>query len=216
MRISRRVDAGVRHRRRLLRRAAFSDDRVALSIADVVGKGLPAALLMSNLQAAVRAFASGDGAAARRLRQRQSPALPQHRVRQVRDVLLRRLDGVAATLSYANAGHYPPLLVRADGRLEKLSTGGTVLGVFPDTAYDEAELPLVPGDRLLFYTDGITEARDSAGEEFGDDGLAELLVKHRALGAAALHSTILDHVAAFAADGFQDDATIIAVEIPDK
>ena len=171
---------------------------------------------MSNLQAAVRAFASSE-------------ARPHTICASVNRLLClnitsgrfvtfcyARLDGVRRTLSYANAGHNPPLLVRADGRLEKLSSGGTVLGVFPDAAYDEAELPLLPGDRLLFYTDGITEARDSAGEEFGDDGLAELLVKHRALGAAALHSTILDHVAAFAADGFQDDATIIAVEIPDK
>ena len=68
----------------------FSDDRIAVSIADVVGKGLPAALLMSNLQAAVRAFATAVGRAARRLHQRQPAALPQHRLRQVRDVLLRR------------------------------------------------------------------------------------------------------------------------------
>jgi sigma-B regulation protein RsbU (phosphoserine phosphatase) len=124
-----------------------------------------------------------------------------------------RLDGVRRTLSYSNAGHNPPLLVRADGTLEKLSSGGTVLGVFPDTAYDEAELPLMSGDRLLFYTDGITEARDRAGEELGDDRLGELLVEHRALDAASLHSTIFDYVTAFAAEGFQDDATLIAVEV---
>jgi sigma-B regulation protein RsbU (phosphoserine phosphatase) len=120
---------------------------------------------------------------------------------------------VRRTLSYSNAGHNPPLLVRADGTLEKLSSGGTVLGVFPDTAYDEAELSLMPGDRLLFYTDGITEARDRGGEELGDDRLAELLVEHRALDVAALHSAIFDAVKTFAAEGFQDDATLIAVEV---
>jgi serine phosphatase RsbU (regulator of sigma subunit) len=85
--------------------------------------------------------------------------------------------------------------------------------VFPDTGYDEAELPLAAGDRLLLYTDGITEARDGSGEEFGDERLAALLAEHRALDANTLHQTILDRVTAFATDGFQDDATLIAVEV---
>jgi len=191
----------------------FGADVVGLTIADVAGKGLPAALLMSNLQAAVRAFAGGEArphaicASVNRLL-----CLNMTSGRFVTFCYVR-LDGARRVLSYSNAGHNPPLLVRADGRLEKLSSGGTVLGVFPDTAYDEAELPLMPGDRLLFYTDGITEARDRAGEEFGDDRLAALLVEHRALDAAALHTTILDSVTAFACDGFQDDATLIAVEV---
>jgi phosphoserine phosphatase RsbU/P len=191
----------------------FGADVLGLSIADVAGKGLPAALLMSNLQAAVRAFA-------------QDKARPRAICASVNRLLCLnmtsgrfvtfcylRLDGERRVLSYANAGHNPPLLVRADGRIEKLSSGGTVLGVFPDTGYDEAELPLAAGDRLLLYTDGITEARDGSGEEFGDERLAALLAEHRALDANTLHQTILDRVTAFATDGFQDDATLIAVEV---
>lgn len=192
---------------------SFEPDLLGLSIADVAGKGLPAALLMSNLQAAVRAFASAEArpraicASVNRLL-----CLNMTSGRFVTFCYLR-LDGARRLLSYANAGHNPPLLARTDGRIEKLSTGGMVLGVFPDTGYEEAELPLSRGDRLLLYTDGITEARNGAGDEFGEERLAELLVEHRALDADALHRTILDRVAAFATDGFQDDATLIAIEV---
>jgi sigma-B regulation protein RsbU (phosphoserine phosphatase) len=191
----------------------FGADTLGLSIADVAGKGLPAALLMSNLQAAVRAFA-------------QDEARPRAICASVNRLLCLnmtsgrfvtfcyvRLDGARRAIAYANAGHNPPLLARADGRVEKLSTGGTVLGVFQDTSYEEAELPLLSGDRLLLYTDGITEARDAAGEEFGDDRLAALLVELRALDAAALHAAIMDRVTSFASEVFQDDATLIVVEI---
>ncbi|MGH9312473.1 MAG: PP2C family protein-serine/threonine phosphatase [Vicinamibacterales bacterium] len=191
----------------------FGTDVLGMSIADVAGKGLPAALLMSNLQAAVRAFA-------------QDQARPRAICASVNRLLCLnmtsgrfvtfcylRLDGARRVVSYANAGHNPPLLARADGRIEKLSIGGMVLGVFQDTGYDEAELPLEAGDRILLYTDGITEARDASGDEFGDERLAALLLERRDLGADSLYKAVLDRVTSFASDGFQDDATIIVVEV---
>jgi sigma-B regulation protein RsbU (phosphoserine phosphatase) len=191
----------------------FGTDVLGISIADVAGKGLPAALLMSNLQAAVRAFAH-DEARPRAICTSVNRLLCLNMTsgRFVTFCYLR-LDGARRVVSYANAGHNPPLLARADGRIEKLSVGGMVLGVFQDTGYDEAELPLQTGDRLLLYTDGITEARDGSDEEFGEERVAALLAEHRALDAAGLHAAVLDCVNAFAVDGFQDDATLIVVEI---
>ena len=119
----------------------FGTGAIGVSIADVAGKGVPAALLMSNLQAAVRAFAQDGAAPSIGLRQRQPPALPQHGQRPVRDVLLRAdRRRRPAKLTYANAGHNPPLLVRADGAIEQLSPGGTVLGVFAESTYEQARL----------------------------------------------------------------------------
>ena len=117
---------------------------LGVSIADIAGKGLPAALLMSNLQAAVRAFAQEAAAPSVGLRERQPAAVPQHGERPVRDVLLRAHRADAGRVVYSNAGHNPPLLVRADGSTATLSEGGMVLGVFPDNAYEQAELPVGP------------------------------------------------------------------------
>src|SRR6185503_1494030 len=143
----------------------FSSGAVGLTIADVAGKGVPAALLMSNLQAAVRAFAQ-DGA---------SPASVSASVNRLlcrnmasgRFVTFcyARLDIAAGKLTYANAGHNPPRLVRANGPIDKLTPGGTVLGVFAESTYEQGDFALRPGDRLILYPDGISEGRNAAGEE---------------------------------------------------
>lgn len=193
---------------------SFGHQTLGLSIADVAGKGLPAALLMSSLQAAVRAFALEASppdaicASVNRLLCGQMIA------GRFATFCFLRLDRTRGVLCYANAGHNPPLLARVDGTIERLSVGGTVLGVFPDADYRTGELPLRSGDRLLLYTDGITEARGADDEEFSDDRLAALLVEHRHLGARALHERVLGEVTAFAgARGFQDDATLLVVEV---
>ena len=192
----------------------FGPTTLGLSIADVAGKGLPAALLMSSLQAAVRAFAL--------------EASPPHAICASVNRLLcgqmiagrfatfcfLRLDREHGVVRYANAGHNPPLLARADGSLERLTVGGTVLGVFADADYRTGELALRGGDRLLLYTDGISEARNEADDEFGEDRLAELLVAERHLDARALHQRALGAVTEFAGDrGFQDDATMLVVAV---
>jgi sigma-B regulation protein RsbU (phosphoserine phosphatase) len=187
---------------------------LGISIADIAGKGLPAALLMSNLQAAVRAFA-------------QEAVSPSSICRSVNRLLCRnmapgrfatfcyaKVDTGTARLTYSNAGHNPPILVRADGSIEKLSAGGMVLGVFPDIAYEQAELKLRARDRLVFYTDGITEARDGNGDEYGDDRLADVARDARTLDATALKDALLDDVTRFAAAKFDDDATLIVVGLP--
>lgn len=199
----------------------FSRSCLALSIADVVGKGIPAALLMSNLQAAVRAFATVT-------------AEPADVCQQVNRILCGNipegryisffycvLDSALGALTFANAGHYPPILIRAGGSVERLTQGGPVLGVFADAAYEQGRVILGRGDRLVLFTDGITEARrvdvavfDSDGysdDEFGEGRLIDLAVEHRECSAPALQARLAEAVAAFTAGTFQDDATLIVL-----
>jgi len=124
-----------------------------------------------------------------------------------------RIDIAAQRLTYANAGHNPPLLIRRDGSLERLSPGGTVLGVFPDNAYEQGEFSLTPGDRLVFYTDGISEARNAAGDELTDDGVAETAQRHRALDAEAMLAAMLVDVERFSDGKYEDDATLIVAAL---
>ena len=186
---------------------------IGVSVADIAGKGLPAALLMSNLQAAVRAFA-------------QDAAAPSSICASVNRLLCRnmapgrfatffyaRIDGAARRLVYSNAGHNPPLHIATNGTLTTLSVGGMVLGVFPDTGYDQAELPLSRGDRLVFYTDGITEARDANGEEYGEERLMAIALDTRSQSADAMKTALLDDVNAFTGGKFEDDATLIVVGV---
>jgi sigma-B regulation protein RsbU (phosphoserine phosphatase) len=186
---------------------------VGISIADIAGKGLPAALLMSNLQAAVRAFA-------------QETAAPSSICGSVNRLLCRnmasgrfatfcyaRVDTAGRRIVYSNAGHNPPLLIRAGGSLERLSEGGMVLGVFPDTAFEQGELPIGSGDRLLFYTDGITEARSPDGEEYGEDKLAAAALAGMAASVTDMKDAVLADVSTFTGGLFEDDATLIVVGI---
>jgi phosphoserine phosphatase RsbU/P len=189
----------------------FGESRLALSIADVVGKGIPAALLMSNLQAAVRAFAS-------------EATEPQALCQQVNRILCGNiaegrfisffycvLDAPSGMLTYTNAGHYLPMLIRADGSVERLGEGGPVLGVVADAEYEQAHVALNAGDRVVLFTDGLTEARDSADEEFGEPRLQEAAVQHRACSAPALQARLTDAVATFTGGRLQDDATLIVL-----
>jgi phosphoserine phosphatase RsbU/P len=189
----------------------LGDTRLAISIADVVGKGIPAALLMSNLQAAVRAFAS-------------EAVEPQALCHQVNRILCGNiaegrfisffysvLDAPTGVMTYTNAGHYLPMLVRADGAVERLGAGGPVLGVLSDAEYEQAHVGIGPGDRLVMFTDGLTEARSAADEEFSEERLLDAAVAHRACSAPALQARLADSVATFTGGRLQDDATLIVL-----
>lgn len=190
---------------------SFGPSRMAISIADVVGKGIPAALLMSNLQAAVRAFAT-DAAQPAELCQQVNRILCGH-IAEGRFISFWYcvLDADLGTLTYANAGHYAPMLVRASGEVERLATGGAVLGVLPESGYEHQRVSVGNGDRLVLFTDGITEARNAADEEFGEDRLAALAVAHRGCSAPALQARLAAAVAEFTGGLFQDDATLIVL-----
>ncbi len=187
----------------------FTDQKVALCIADVVGKGMPAALLMSNLQAAVKAFATES-------------TQPRDLCTKVNRVICSNIaankfitffyclhDAQRKRLLYANAGHNPPVLLRRDGSLLRLQEGGVVLGVFQDWSYIQNEVEFGPGDRAVLFTDGVTEVSDSNGEEFGERRLISLLETYRHLGARELQKRIMEALADFSGGEFQDDATLL-------
>lgn len=184
-----------------------------VAIADVAGKGIPAALLMSNLQAAVRAFAN-DGADPAAVCADVNRLLCRHMLSgRFVTFCFAWIDTVRKILAYANAGHNPPLLVGVDRRIERLTEGGTVMGVFADARYIHAEVTLDSGDRLLFFTDGITEARNGNGEEFGEDRLAAAALSARATAAEITKTDVLAALTEFTGGTFDDDATLIVVEV---
>jgi serine phosphatase RsbU (regulator of sigma subunit)/catechol 2,3-dioxygenase-like lactoylglutathione lyase family enzyme len=186
-------------------------DRLALVLADVSGKGMPAALLMASLQACVREAclaAAGDPARIlAHVNRRFWEASPSSAYASA--IYLEYDDGTRR-VRYVNCGHPPALLLRRDGTLEPLAATGTVLGLFDDWAGTVADTSLAAGDRLVLYSDGVTEALAADGSEFGEARLVEAL--RRAAGsAAAIADRLTADVLAFGggADQF-DDLTLIA------
>lgn len=191
----------------------FDDDSVGLCIADVAGKGMPAAMLMSNFQASVRGFAS--------------PALsPDALCEKLNNLVCRNiaadrfitfvyahLDGQSRRLSYANAGHNAPIVLHRDGTHERLDTGGGVLGIFKQQSFEAGTFQLAPGDRIVLYTDGVTEAHDGTGTEFGDSRLIEVLQDCRDADSQIAQEKIFSTVEQFCGGNWEDDATLIVLSV---
>jgi phosphoserine phosphatase RsbU/P len=164
--------------------------RVAVSIADVTGKGLPAAFLMSNVQASVRAFAAQQSSP-RYVAEAINRALCGNpALRTFATFFYAETDSRTWTLTFSNAGHNPPILARSNGSVERLSTGGLVLGVNENASYEQSDLRLAAGDRIVLFTDGLNEAEDADGNDFGDDRLVESVVANRTQSAAALRQRL--------------------------
>ena len=124
------------------------------------------------------------------------------------------LDVKNRALVFSNAGHNPPLLLRKDGTLEPLVEGGVALGVLPDALYEERPLALSPGDTLLFYTDGVSEAESPTGEQYGQSRLEQLLIRLQGRPAQQILDGVVEDVLAFAgARGQNDDLTLMVVRV---
>ena len=189
----------------------LGDSMAAFYIADVAGKGLPAALLMSNAQATVRALAQTTTSPSHMCRQLNRVVLENTRAGRFTTLFYAILDSNRRKLRYTNAGHVPPILIQRGGAIARLSEGGTVLGIFPDAGYEEREITFDHGDRLVLITDGITEAANAQSEEFGEGRLIRLLLENRQAPAPELQRLLLEAVASFTSQPLQDDATLMIV-----
>jgi sigma-B regulation protein RsbU (phosphoserine phosphatase) len=149
---------------------AGNGSKLLVVIADVAGKSVPAALLMATLQASLRTIA-GEGAPLADLVARLNRYASAHSLdgRRFTTAVLAEYDPPSRHLTYVNAGHNAPILRRANGTLEKLDRGGLPLGIQSAVVYETAALDLQPGDAMIFFTDGVVEAFNEEGIEFGDD-----------------------------------------------
>jgi len=191
-------------------------ERLALVIGDICGKGMPAALLMANLQANLRS---------------QSAIAMDHPQRFLRSVnqlfydntidsayatlFFAEYDDSARRLRYVNCGHYPPLLLRSDNTLERLDSTGTVLGLFREWDCSTDERRLFPGDTLVLYTDGVIESFNDAGEEFGEQRLVEVLRRNRKQSPEAVQTAVLEEIRQFSPGEQHDDITLIVARCSD-
>jgi sigma-B regulation protein RsbU (phosphoserine phosphatase) len=190
----------------------LGDAELAVCIGDVAGKGMPAALLMSGLQAAVRASASGS---------------PRDLCERVRRVVVSSLTGgrfvtffyatidtAAMRLRWCNAGHNAPILARADGSVVRLAEGGPAFSrLFREDPYSENEISIAAGDRLVLFTDGVSEASGGDGEMFGEPRIEQLVIAQRSLGARELQEVIAGAATAFSGGELDDDLTLVVAAV---
>lgn len=200
---------------------AMDRDQVGIVIADVAGKGISAALVMSNVQAALRSQAAA---------RRGLPGPPGSAAEMVGDInrllcgitdgatyvtfFYARYDPVARMLTYVNGGHNAPVVAGADGETRTLAATGLPLGIVPDTRYEEETVPLRSGDLLLAYTDGVTESQDGEGEEFGEDRLHALVTALAGSSADAVQQAVVEAVQSWSAGTPpHDDLTVVAARV---
>jgi len=190
----------------------YPDGRIAVILGDVAGKGMPAALLMTSLKGGVQVLAEVTDDVADlmgRLDRTVSANFPRNRFV---SLVLAVLDPSTGTLTYCNGGHNPPLLLRANGTVERLAAGGTILGMLPELSYRESRTRLDPGDLLALFSDGIVEAQNDSGEEFGDERLATTLLAARDRGATAVIDATLGAVAGWSSGHPpEDDITLVVL-----
>lgn len=188
----------------------LGEDRMALVLGDISGKGIAGALLMANLQANLRS---------QRIIARDDPQRLLRSVNQLfydntgdssyATLFFAEYDDLAQRVRYVNCGHLSGLLLRGDDTLEELRSTCTVLGLFKEWACSIGECHLRCGDSLALYTDGVTESFNSAGEEFGEQRLTEALRRHRELPAPDLLAAIVDEIRRFSPGEQYDDITLI-------
>jgi serine phosphatase RsbU (regulator of sigma subunit)/pSer/pThr/pTyr-binding forkhead associated (FHA) protein len=191
----------------------YDDETIGLVLGDVSGKGLPASLMMTGLQARVRMLTEvpGDDLAdiMSRLDRQVANNCPRNRFI---SLVLCLLDAKTGEMAYCNAGHNPPVRIRHDGEVSLLETGGTVLGILPELGYTASHVRLEPGDLLLLYSDGVTEAVSPDGEEYGQDRLVRTALEFAGQSARAVVEEINKSVESFT-DGAPpiDDMTMLVV-----
>jgi sigma-B regulation protein RsbU (phosphoserine phosphatase) len=184
-------------------------DQLAFAVADASGKSLPAALMIANVQSSMRtaaSFVGNDPAAVLGAvnRQLHTASLPDR----FATLFYGVFDAATQTLRYANAGHNSPMVIRRDGSIAWLDAGGLPLGLLADSTYDEGAVHLYPGETVIAYTDGVIEAVNPSGEEWGVDGIMKAAVDSKAQRADELVDAIFRALEEFSKGRQSDDATV--------
>jgi sigma-B regulation protein RsbU (phosphoserine phosphatase) len=196
----------------------LGEDDLGLAVGDISGKGISAALLMASLQAALHSNVMHLHDAEDAAGERNVAGIVERLNRQIYNYtgtnrfatfFYAHYDGSLQTMVYCNAGHNPPLHFHGD-ECRRLSVGGTVVGIFPESAYEQEALRLANGDLIVAYTDGLTECTDINGEEFGEERLIQLVRDNRDMPVEDMKEKILESVLAWKAEQEQeDDITLI-------
>jgi sigma-B regulation protein RsbU (phosphoserine phosphatase) len=189
-------------------------NRLRLAVGDASGKGLAAALMISNVQSSLRtaaAFAGDNGPAVLAAVNRQVYASSLED--RFATLFYGVFDGATLRLQYVNAGHNSPMVVRRDGSIVCLESGGAPVGIFADSIYEQGTVELNPGDLILAYTDGLIEAASPADGEWGVEGLRKAAVESNARCADEVVDAIFRSMDEFSRGRQTDDATIVVVRV---
>jgi phosphoserine phosphatase RsbU/P len=196
--------------------------QLGLALGDICGKGISAALLMANLQATLRSNVmnlwkdsrlNGEKTVAKIVERLNSQIYSFTAANKFATFFYALYDDEQQTLTYCNAGHNPPLYFNGT-KIRRLSEGGTVVGVFPDSTYDQETIPVNTGDLFVAYTDGIVESVNEYGEEFGEQRLIQLVQEHRHLNANMIKELIVNQVLSWTfAEERDDDMTLIIAKV---
>ena len=191
----------------------LTQSKFAISIADVAGKGVPGALLTASLRGLEKSIVTHDvypQQLCSALNESLTEIMP---IGKFVSFFFAVIDAQSRALSYCNAGHNPPILVRADGSALELRVGGGVLGLFSDWTYEQTQLKLQSGDRLVLYTDGITEVESPEEEEFGVERVKEVVMRERKSSAEEIQRSLMQTVSDFCEQRFHDDATVVVIAV---
>lgn len=190
------------------------DGRLGMVIADASGKGMPAALLIAQMQAIIRNEVSNGNPISSMLKRANQQITEATSAEKYVTLFYAELDPHSRQLRYANAGHNWPILVRANGTVEQLKVGGPIIGAFPFMEYESASLSLKEGDVLFMFTDGLSEAMDSEEREYGEDRIVKIVHNYRHLSPDDLVRRVLADVHAYdPTDPPRDDTTIVALKL---
>ena len=191
----------------------LADDRIGVAVADVSDKGVPAALFMMSSRTLLKGAAIGSENPCEVLREVNSLLHDDNEAMMFVTVLYAVYDAATGEFTYASGGHDPPLVVHADGSSTLLPlTGGIALGVVPDFPFEEHTTTITPGDTVVLYTDGVTEAMSGSGEAFGIERLRQVFAASPPASSEEASRTIFDAVSSFAGDTPQsDDVTCVTL-----
>jgi len=191
----------------------LTSSKFCVSIADVAGKGVPGALLTASLRGLEKSIVTHDvhpQQLCSSLNEALSEIMP---IGKFVSFFFAVIDTESRMLCYSNAGHNPPILVREDGSATELRVGGGVLGLFSEWTYEQTQLKLASGDRLVLYTDGITEVESPHSEEFGMERVKEIVLNNRAGSAEHIQRSLMQAVSQHCEEKFHDDATVVVIAV---